>query len=177
VTGRRSARVGVALLLLVAFPAAALATRPRVERAQRAYDELRFEDVLTEVQAARRAGDLEREDEVELYRLEAYAYAVFDDEAHAVSAFRRLLALDPAFELPPATSPKIRRYFARAREAGPALDLGGRDGRGADRPFWGSGWFWGAVIGAAAIGVGAGLLFVRDSPGRPTGNLGSVDLP
>src|SRR5688572_24768848 len=137
--------------MLVLCPSFARAQRPPVEGARRAYDELRYGDVLNEVAAARRGGQLSRQEDVELTRLEAYTYAVFEDEAHAIEAFRRLLALEPDF-VPDHASPKIRAYFEKARRRSrsrtTALTLSPPPGEEADRSsILRSRWLWG---GAAA---------------------------
>src|SRR5262245_35588370 len=108
------------LLLLVlltgeAWPRVARADGDSVARAQNAYQGLRFEDVLAEIAQARRFGGLSRADETELTRLEAYTYAIYNDRARAVDAFRRLLALAPTWVPPAETSPKIRRYYEEAQ--------------------------------------------------------------
>jgi hypothetical protein len=152
-------RVVHAMILVAFFTRSAIAAPGHVERARKAYEELRFEDVLSEVAAARREGKLSRPDNAELTRLEAFTYAVFDDEARALDAFRRLLAIEPRFELPPDTSPKIRGYFASARERrSPASDaMKVKKVRVEDPPFYTSGWFWGTLLVTLGVGLGIGL--------------------
>jgi hypothetical protein len=170
--------------VLFAAAADALADPASVARARRAYDDLRFGDVLDAVSAARREGGLSHQDEVELTRLEAYTYAIFEDEPHAVDAFQRLLALQPGFTPSPDVSPKIRAAFDRARRrrtapvaiASPSRPLASAPSP--RRPLLRSPWFWG---GAAAIAVlaGGGLYLALGSAGERSspGNLGTFELP
>lgn len=165
-------------LCLLLGTATVLAAHPRVDRARRAWDELRYDDVLGEVAAARREGGLDTADEAELARLEAFVYAVYDDGPRAVAAFRRLLALDPSYTLPADSSPKIERYFERARRGEtPLLPPPPRKRRAADPPFYKSLWFWGAIVVGAGVGIGAGLILADDEPLPPVGNLGTIELP
>lgn len=151
-----------AVVCIVFTSATVLAASPRVDAAQRAYDELRFEDVLAEVAAARREGGLARGDDLELTRLEAFTYAVFDDRDRAVDAFGRLLRIDPAYQLPENTSPKIRGYFADARAQVKPVDVRPVRRRQKDPPFYASGWFWGTLVVTIGLGVGAGILLEKD---------------
>ena len=107
----------LAFVVATTWPAVAAAEHPSVRKAQRAYKQLRFEDVLREVAEARKS-PLDPADDLELTRLEAYTYAVYDDAQRSVEAFSRLLTLQPSWALPPDTSPKIRRYFLDAIFAG-----------------------------------------------------------
>lgn len=157
-----------------------LAAHPSVEKARRAYEQLRFEDVLKEVSQARKSGKLSRADDLELTRLEAFTYAVYDDAGRAVDAFGRLLAIEPTWAPPSDTSPKIRRYFEEAKAKRRPVDgVSGAKPGGADPtpPFYASGWFWGALGVALAAGLGAGFLLTSDDPGTPRGNLGTLELP
>ena len=183
---RRFACAALALATIAGWSSVAFAEDPRVAAARRAYDELRYEDVLVAVAAARREGTLAREDEVELTRLEAYTFAVFDDEPHAVEAFRRLLALDPAFA-PENVSPKIRAYFERARRPPQPSTQGSRRVLGATpspeapqprpRSWLTSPWLWGAVGVVVVIGgAGAFVLYDRRGPPAADGNLGRLEL-
>ena len=177
----------VLYLHLQAWPAAVRAEHPSVRRAQRAYAELRFENVLREIAAARRAGGLARADQIELTRLEAFTYAVYDDGPRAVDAFQRLLGLDPTWSPPADTSPKIRRYFQEATTRGARAPVTPGAIRAAPGPappapdqtppFYASAWFWGSVAGAVVAGVGVGILLSSDEPSPPRGNLGTVELP
>ena len=170
----------LALAILASWAPEARAEHASVAKARRAYAALRFEDVLRVVADARRAGGLSRADDVELTRLEAYTYAVYDDAGRAVDAFARLLALQPTWSPPPETSPKIRRYFEEARARRKPLEAGGSAAAGAEprpTPFYASVWFWGGVAAAVAAGVGIGFLTIGSEPSTPRGNLGTLELP
>ena len=152
-----------AVVCIVFTATVATAAGARCEAARRAYDELRFEDVLAEVAAARREGSLAKADDVELTRLEAFTYSVFDDRDRAVEAFGRLLRIDPDHKLPDNTSPKIRGYFADAKAQVRPVDLGvARRKVHRDPPFYASGWFWGTLVVTVGIGLGAGILLEKD---------------
>jgi hypothetical protein len=170
--------VAIAVVLVSVRPNA-LADGSRVDGARRAYDELRFGDVLPAIAAARRDGPLGRNDDIELTRLEAYTYAVFEDSAHAVDAFRRLLALDPTFE-PRGVSPKIRRYFDEARRpraaSVTALPPQPPPPPPPHRSWVRSPWVWGGAVAVAAV-AGAGLWWTLRGDGERAGNLGSLVLP
>jgi len=158
----------------------ALGDISRVERARRAYDELRFGDVLPEIAAARRAGPLGRDDDIELTRLEAYTYSVFEDSVHAIEAFRRLIALDPGFE-PRGASPKIRAYYDQARQpstpvATVTATAAPAPGPAGHRSMLRSPWVWGGAAAVIAVaGASVWLALSRDEP--RTGNLGALTLP
>jgi hypothetical protein len=131
--------------------------------------------------AEARRSTLDPADDLELTRLEAYTYAVYDDAQRSVDAFSRLLSLQPSWALPPDTSPKIRRYFLDAKKKRRAARLLEEplpgEAEDATPPFYASGWFWGGVLGAVAAGVGLGLWAAHREPGTPRGNLGTVELP
>jgi hypothetical protein len=166
----------IALIVFVAVAGARVrADTSRIAAAQRAYDELRFEDVLAEVSAARGAGPLGHKDAVELTRLEAYTYAIFNDSPRAVDAFRRLLALEPGFE-PRGVSPKIRTYFEEARRTQPVTVTASDRPAPERRSFVGSPWFWAGTATAVAVTSVAVWLVVR-SEGPDTGNLETLTLP
>jgi hypothetical protein len=171
--------------VLVLSPTRASAGHPGVAKARLAYDELRFADVLLEVAMTRREGPLSRADEIELTRLEAYTYAVFEDEERALTAFRRLLALEPGF-VPRDASPKIRDYLDRARRrparAGAPVQLTTTPGApprrtASSRSLFASPWFWGGVAVVLVSGTGLALLLARDGTGSQPGNLGTLELP
>ncbi len=75
------------------------------------------------LEAAYAGGQNSPEQLAEVWRLRGIVAGALEDAAAATDAFRRCLALTPAVELPPGTSPKIERPFraaqARAREAAP----------------------------------------------------------
>jgi hypothetical protein len=154
----------VLLALLCWLPQLAHAAHPRVRAAQRAYDELRFQEVLREIQAARQEGPMPPADEIELLRLEAYTYSVFDDQPRAVDAFRQLLRRKRDFRLPANTSPKIRSNFADAKAALARERPRPLPVKKEDTPFYKSGWFWGGLAAAVAIGVGVFLI----TPSEPS---------
>jgi hypothetical protein len=177
----RVTTIVLTILLAGGWPRVARAGHPSVAKAQRAYEQLRFEDVLREIAEARKSGSLSRADDVELTRLEAFTYAVYDDGGRAVDAFGRLLGLQPTWAPPADTSPKIRRYFedarARRRTSAATAPPDRQPARDETPPFYASGWFWGSLAVAVGAGVGAGIFLTRSEPGSPRGNLGTLELP
>lgn len=173
--------------------AAVAHSSPAVDRVQQADDEGRYADVLRDVQAIETKG-LSVEERVTVLRLEASAHAAFGDEAAAVLAFRRLLALDPNFVHPENVSPKLRRYLDAARAAGPIADsqrtlvpprlietqkpIGGLQTavpQENSRAWYRSGWAWGAV-GVVAAGTIAVFVW-RGTNDSASPNLGEIALP
>ncbi len=111
-----------ALMFSVALTALGPATQvraqeenPLVTEGAELYDELRFEEALQVLSAALiRAGNSEAEQQT-LYRLLAYTYLALGRDAEAEGAYRRLLVLQPDFEVTDA-SPRFRQFFAGAKE-------------------------------------------------------------
>ena len=180
----RLGRLGFAIWTLLACTHVAFAS-PVVDRVKQADEEGRYADVLREVDTTDTT-TLSVEERVTLLRLEASAHAAFGHEDAAVLAFRKLLALQPDFALSPDASPKLRRYLETARK--PALPaprvvdtpppVGGLHTdvpAPASRPWYRSGWTWGAVGVVAATSIA--IVVWRGTSDNTSPNLGEIPLP
>lgn len=92
-----------------------------LDQAQRAYDDLRYEDARSLLELAWRSGANGPAELRLLFRLHGEVAITLGDVAAGEFSFRRLLALDPRARLPEGTSPKIVQWLDAAREV-----LGGR---------------------------------------------------
>lgn len=101
------------LLALLLMEGVAWADDP-LEQARKAVAESDYVSARPELQAALEAGDHSPEETAEIHRLSGIVYAALGDAKAATEAFTRLLALSPKAELPPGTSPKIKRPFDAA---------------------------------------------------------------
>jgi hypothetical protein len=94
---------------------------------KQALDELKVDDAKAALDAAEKAGPLDREHHIELYEEKGIAAAYGDDEAGAQQAFDMLLALDPGHLLSYTLSPKATFVFEKVRaqkdRTAPELDV------------------------------------------------------
>ena len=111
----------VLVLVLVAGPAAADGGGDLLEQARERIAELDYDGAIPLLEQAEAAGDSDRAGLIEIVRSLAEAHAALGRADAAETAFRRLLALEPAAELPAGSSPKLTAPFTAAREF-----LGGR---------------------------------------------------
>jgi hypothetical protein len=84
-------------------------------QATRAYHALDFENGLTLAEAALARPDIRDDQRVEAYALVASLYAIMDQSVEAERPYRLLLRLQPAFDLPPETPPKILAVFRKVQ--------------------------------------------------------------
>lgn len=89
---------------------------PLVE-AQRAFDELQFERVLSLTPAPAAWKGLTREQAVRALSLRGLALASSKRDAEATVAFRQLLSLEPAWQLPEQFGPRVRTLVLEAKDA------------------------------------------------------------
>ena len=101
-------------LMTVAAPAAAQ-DNPLIERGERQYRELRFEEALQTLSAALVREGNRDEDLAVIYRLLAFTYLALGREAEAAGAYRSMLPLDPDFEPGQEIAPRMREFFAEVR--------------------------------------------------------------
>jgi hypothetical protein len=126
--------------------------------------------------------------------LEAIADAAFDDSVAAIEAFRKLLAVDPAYQPGPTASPKVLGLLEEARRRGalgaklepvskPApvsAPLAATSTPAApatsavEPPLTHRWWFW-TGVGVLVVGAGAGT-WALARPQVPAGNLGTGQL-
>jgi len=136
VAGVHHSAATLLLTLVVTAPAAAQATpRTHIDRAQALYAEMRYAEVVPELdQALAQSGNSESQ-LVEIYALLGTVQVVLNNSEAARAAFVSLVKLDPQHQLDPRLSPKIRDFFSDARRSarpvepvrfsGPAVVSGG----------------------------------------------------
>ena len=83
--------------------------------AQHNFDELEYDVVLPYVEAALKQGNLTPDQKLQAYLLQAQSLAITGDPADAERPFRLLLRVQPDFNLPEDTPPKITGVFARVQ--------------------------------------------------------------
>ena len=90
-------------------------------------DALKVDEAKVALDAAEKAGPLDRESHIALWEQRGIAAAYVDDDAGAQSAFDMLLALDPGHFLSYTLSPKATFVFEKVRErknrTAPELDV------------------------------------------------------
>ncbi len=155
-------------------------------RAEKAWTDGRYEEVLPHLSRALGSDGLSSGDRLRAWELTALTHSAFDRAEKAVVAFRHVLGLDGAWRPGPTVSPKVRDVFERALMAGPL-----------PRPEWTPGpqlaqsgagtvdnstqtsvlkrwWFW-AGVGAVAAAAGGAAVWASQ-PYVPPGNLGTGAL-
>ena len=92
-------------------------------RAKNYYNRGEYEYAIVELEnALQYLKQLEQVDQVEAYKYLAFSYVAFGQQEKAKEQFRKVLMLDPAHELDPATvSPKIIKVFEEAKAEMPAV--------------------------------------------------------
>lgn len=113
----RARRAGLTLVLLGALamhPGLASAQDP-LDQAEQAYLDVDFARTRELAQQALSRGGYGRADLVRIYRLLGVAAAALGDEAASRDAYVRMLALDPAAELPGNLSPRLLQPLMEAR--------------------------------------------------------------
>ena len=94
---------------------------------KQALDELKVDEAKVALDAAEKAGPLDREHNISLWEQRGIAAAYVDDEDGAQKAFDMLLALDPGHFLSYTLSPKATFVFEKVRtrvnRAAPELDV------------------------------------------------------
>ncbi|MEM6531042.1 MAG: hypothetical protein AAF654_00395 [Myxococcota bacterium] len=152
------------ILLLALF--AASDSAELVDEIRRAYDELRIDDAISQLESAL-AEDLSRDVRVQVLTLAPALYLIASRDTDAKAAVSSLLDLSPNYDPDPNASPKIQALFDSEKQ---------RRALTASRPepappWYANGWVWGgtAVALVAAIATTA-FLAERDSP--PDGDFG-----
>lgn len=110
-------RLGVAVVVvaLATRGAAAEPATQLVARAQAEWDEQEYEKVIAVADQLLAGADASPQQRVEALRLKGSALVVLDRPDDAANAFERLFVIDPDYELPPKSSPRILQVFAPAR--------------------------------------------------------------
>ncbi len=109
-------RALAAMVAVVGFvrPVRPALAEPALDRARAAINSSDYMAAAAALKDALAAGDNDKAQLVEIYRLDGTIAAGLGDVAAAVAAFERMLALAPAATMPAGTSPKITRPFATA---------------------------------------------------------------
>lgn len=135
--GPRSAGFRLFLLVLTVswtlHPSSAEARNRHLVKAKKAYQAMQYSRVLPALKRALKIAKGHQE-KAKIYELMGLIHATYGRDDQARSAFVKLLAANPSFELPPDTSPKIRDAFNSAREAVDAA-APPDDGVGDDAPI------------------------------------------
>ena len=110
-------RLALAAVAIVAMtrPALADSTAQLVARTLAEWNELEYEKVVALADAVLATTDATPQQRVEMLRLKGSALVVLDKPDDAVAAFDLLFAIDPDFELPPNSPPRLLRVFSPAR--------------------------------------------------------------
>jgi hypothetical protein len=110
----------------------------KLAEGKQALDRLEVDEAKVALDAAEKAGPLDREHHIALWEQRGIAAAYLDDEAGAQSAFDMLLALDPGHFLSYTLSPKATFVFEKVRSghrAAPELDVGWQRGGKVGEPL------------------------------------------
>jgi len=109
-------RRAAAVIALIALASPAFAgARDELARAERHWRELDYDLCVEAGDAALAAADATPANRVEALRLKGSALVVLGREADAVAAFDALFELDPDYQMPEGTSPRILGVFQPAR--------------------------------------------------------------
>jgi len=104
------------LALAIAVPAVARADDDLVAKAKAEMAQLDYDAAIALLEQAEATGQNQPADMAEIFRATAESHAAMGRGAAAETAFRRLLALVPTFELPAGSSPKLTGPFSAARD-------------------------------------------------------------
>jgi len=96
-------------------PAAAEPTAQLVARTLIEWEELEYELVIAAADRVLATADATPQQRVEVLRLKGSALVVLDRPEDAARVFDQLFAIDPDYELPPKSSPRLLAVFAPAR--------------------------------------------------------------
>ncbi len=119
--------MALAAALHVSLPVSALAETPKpsgatrqgqdlVARAQALFEDQQYEESIQTLSGALVRPNNTKAQKVEIYRLLALNYITLTHKEEAEGAVRGLLALEPAYELPPRESPRFRDFFSAVKQ-------------------------------------------------------------
>ncbi|MGA9521371.1 MAG: hypothetical protein WBV82_07905 [Myxococcaceae bacterium] len=172
-------------IALTAFALSAV-SHPELARAEEAWFDGRYEQVLPHLTRALDSEVLTSAERVRAWELTALTHSAFDRAEPAVDAFRHVLGLDGAWRPGPAVSPKIRDLFGRALAEGPlprpqwhpdpqlAQSATGAVDTDTQPKVLKQWWFW-AGVGVVAAAAGGAAVWASQ-PYVPPGNLGTGAL-
>lgn len=157
-------------VLLVALVAAS-PSDPRVHAGVAAYEELRYRDALTDLEAALAEPNLTHEDRVTALATTARIYAIILRSDDARAAFVRVLEEEPAYLVSYDEPPAVTQSFQQARNDFEREHPGLIAERAAPPPRR----IWPWVVGGAAVAATAVILTIvftggngADRPGNLT---------
>lgn len=101
------------IITLFLIPASAFAD-DNIQKAQQLLNRMKYSKALTIVEQVLTTSGSGPEDLVEAYRIKGLCLSAMGKQGEAVAVFRRLLAINPSFELPPTVSPKLATPFYQA---------------------------------------------------------------
>lgn len=105
-----------AVILTLAFLAGS-ASADQVSAIEKHWRELDFDLVVQSADRILEEASLRKSERLEVLRLKGSALVVLDRRKEAVAAFERIFAIDPDYELPAKTSPRILAVYRPARAA------------------------------------------------------------
>jgi tetratricopeptide (TPR) repeat protein len=108
---------GVALLFAIPASAQVSPAKDALAAAERYWQDLDFELTLTSADKVLALSAAKKGDRLEALRLKGSALIVLERKEEAIAAFEKMFALDPEYELPQSTSPRILEVFRPARAA------------------------------------------------------------
>lgn len=163
-----------------ANPSRAQEPRSALERAWVAYNNLDYDLVRPLLNQAEKDGIDERE-LLDFTILTALIQAVYENREASIDAFERVLSLDPDYQPPAGSSPKIESAFLKATTRHRLASLSAEtqpmelEQASPSKALWERWWFWPgtAVLGGALI-AGVVLFSVDRYPDR---DLGPLELP
>jgi len=114
-----AALVAAVLALALCAPAVAQASAAKdaLAAAERSWNELEFELTLASAERVLAIPGAVKRERLEALRLKGSALIVLEKKEEAIAAFELMFALDPEYELPESTSPRILEVFRPARAA------------------------------------------------------------
>jgi hypothetical protein len=101
--------------LLISASAGVASAHPILDEAQSRFDEADFEGALAAFERAEQAGDLTRDDVIQLYVQRALVHHTLGDEANLETDLMRLASLEPDYEFGRQVPPVVREAFDRVK--------------------------------------------------------------
>nr|MBC8555619.1 hypothetical protein [Candidatus Brocadiales bacterium] len=108
------------ILIYVIFcliPVKTLYANQNLTKAVELMDELQYEEAAHLINMARTTKGNKKTDLIDIYKLTGIVSAITENEGKAVWAFQRLLCIQPEFQLPKGSSPKIAKLFKEAKSS------------------------------------------------------------
>lgn len=110
-------RFSIATGLVVLLAASSASANPYLDKGRAAYDALNFDAAIPQLELARKSPSASTEERVQALDLLARSYIAVGRRDDAELSYGELCALDPEFEPPQGTSPKISDAFLAAKRS------------------------------------------------------------